>query len=160
MEVYPVTLQNYLKVSENTAQKIVDKINYQSRETTKASVALNLQQAFSEGAQSIIEAQSKKSKNVEGASKELEESLSDTYLFTNMEFFKEFMIRAISDVSTSGRLNIGWQDSISSSTEEFVKTIYDLAFINGIAVAQDPLKLKLYLKNKERAITHESEQQA
>lgn len=149
-----MTLKNYLRAGEKTATKIIDKIDYQSRDTLKANIVFALQEAFSEGAQSIIETQLKKVKNAEAASKELEQSLSDCYLSASMNTFKEFITNVILDVSTSGRLNIGWQESIASSTEDLIKTIYDLAFINGILVAQDPLKLKLYLKNKERAVTH------
>lgn len=149
-----MTLKNYLRASEKTATKIIDKIDYQSRDTLKANITFALQEAFSEGAQSIIETQLKKVKIPEAASLELEQSLSDCYLSASMDIFKEFITKIVLDVSTSGRLNIGWQESIAASTEDLIKTIYDLAFINGIAVAQDPLKLKLYLKNKERAVTH------
>lgn len=155
-----MTLQNYLGASEGIAQKIIDKADYQSRETLKANIAIALQNAFSEGAQSIIETQLKKVKNTEAASAELEQTLSDAYLSTSMNLFKDFLKKVILDISTSGRLNIGWQEAAEASTEELVKTIYDLAFINGITVAQDPLKLKLYLKNKERAVTHAADEQA
>lgn len=149
-----MNLKNYLEAGEKTATKIVDKMDYQSKDTLKANIALALQGAFSEGAQSIIEAQLKKVKIPEAASMELEQSLSDCYLSASMDTFKEFITKIVLDVSISGRLNIGWEESIASSTEDLIKTIYDLAFINGILVAQDPLKLKLYLKNKERAVTH------
>lgn len=149
-----MNLKNYLETGEKTATKIVDKMDYQSKDTLKANIALALQEAFSEGAQSIIEAQLKKVKIPEAASMELEQSLSDCYLSASMDTFKEFITKIVLDVSISGRLNIGWEESIASSTEDLIKTIYDLAFINGILVAQDPLKLKLYLKNKERAVTH------
>lgn len=151
-----MNLQNFIESAEGVADSIVEGFNNKEKDLIKNEISLELCSAFSKGVQSIIEVQSNNTKDSHQASKELQNQLSEVYIEHNLPFFNKFIINCISDISTNGKLNIGWEDSLQDYIEQFSKTIYDLAFMNGITVAQDPQKLKIYLKNKERVINDKS----
>ena len=147
-----MNLENFIELANTTSNSMVEGFDNKEKSLIKNEIALELCSAFSKGVQSIIEVQSNNVKDSRQASKELQQELSEIYITKNLPFFTKFIINCINDISINGKLNIGWEDSIQEYIERFSKTIYDLAFMNGITVAQDPQKLKLYLKNKERAI--------
>ena len=45
---------------------------------------------------------------------------------------------------------MGYEEAIVKDFRNVAKAIYDMGLISGVTVAQDPIKLEVFLKNKEK----------
>ena len=50
----------------------------------------------------------------------------------------------------NGKLVMGYEEAIVKDFRNVAKAIYDMGLISGVTVAQDPIKLEVFLKNKEK----------
>lgn len=113
------------------------------------SVVLNMiERAFTDGVISIMQ-QSQKSKTKSQAVKQLNENISDYYIDKNIENLYQYFLNIIKDITDKGKLIIGYEDSAKEDFRNIIKAVYDMGLIAGVTVAQDPLQLEVFLKNKE-----------
>lgn len=144
-----MTINSFIKNYEEAATDIVANKNIESDKTLIDKIQMLVQGGFNDGLTTMIQAKAPaKTGNI--ASRELTESLSDAYVEKNYSFLKQYFVDMIKDVSKAGKLNVGYEDSIDESLKAAVKVIYDLGFMNGAEVAQDPKKLEIYIHNKTR----------
>lgn len=106
------------------------------------------QRAFTDGVVSIMQKQKVKSKKE--AVEELNEDISDYYLDKNIEVLNEYFMSIIREYTKNGKLVMGYEEAIIKDFRNVAKAIYDMGLISGVTVAQDPVKLEVFLKNKEK----------
>lgn len=106
------------------------------------------QRAFTDGVVSIMQKQKVKSKKE--AVEELNEDISDYYLDKNIEVLNEYFMSIIREYTKNGKLVMGYEEAIVKDFRNVAKAIYDMGLISGVTVAQDPIKLEVFLKNKEK----------
>lgn len=107
------------------------------------------QRCFTDGINAIMESKIKtKNKNI--MTKELNESLANFYVDKNIEDLFIYFINAVKDFEQNGKLQIGWEEGIKEDLKNIIKVVYDTGVSNGVVIAEDPLKLKVYLQNKKR----------
>lgn len=143
-----MNLGRYLQTHKQDAEKLVKEINTYSSEMKVTKVLELMENSFGEGATSMLKAK-RPSVNVKEASNTLESSSATGYLKDNIGVIMESLFSVIADNSDNGRLVAGWKDVAVNEFAEIIYTIYDLGFLAGVTVAQDPKALDLYIKNRE-----------
>ena len=94
--------------------------------------------------------QKQKVKSKKEAVEELNEDISDYYLDKNIEVLNEYFMSIIREYTKNGKLVMGYEEAIIKDFRNVAKAIYDMGLISGVTVAQDPIKLEVFLKNKEK----------
>lgn len=141
-----MTLNSKLPTYKEEALRITEESKDYSYMKTQI---INLaQRAFTDGVVSIMQKQKVKSKKE--AVEELNEDISDYYLDKNIEVLNEYFISIIREYTKNGKLVMGYEEAITKDFRNVAKAIYDMGLISGVTVAQDPIKLEVFLKNKEK----------
>ena len=141
-----MTLNSKLPTYKEEASRIIEESKDYSYMKTQI---INLaQRAFTDGVVSIMQKQKVKSKKE--AVEELNEDISDYYLDKNFEVLNEYFMSIIREYTKNGKLVMGYEEAIAEDFRNVAKAIYDMGLISGVTVAQDPIKLKIFLKNKEK----------
>lgn len=141
-----MTLNSKLSTYKEEASRIIEESKDYSYMKTQI---INLaQRAFTDGVVSIMQKQKVKSKKE--AVEELNEDISDYYLDKNFEVLNEYFMSIIREYTKNGKLVMGYEEAIAEDFRNVAKAIYDMGLISGVTVAQDPIKLKIFLKNKEK----------
>lgn len=141
-----MTLNSKLPTYKEEALRITEESKDYSYMKTQI---INLaQRAFTDGVVSIMQKQKVKSKKE--AVEELNEDISDYYLDKNIEVLNEYFMSIIREYTKNGKLVMGYEEAIAKDFRNVAKAIYDMGLISGVTVAQDPIKLEVFLKNKEK----------
>lgn len=141
-----MTLNSKLPTYKEEASRITEESKDYSYMKTQI---INLaQRAFADGVVSIMQKQKVKSKKE--AVEELNEDISDYYLDKNFEVLNECFMSIIREYTKNGKLVMGYEEVITKDFRDVAKAIYDMGLISGVTVAQDPIKLEIFLKNKEK----------
>lgn len=141
-----MTLNSKLPTYKDEASRITEESKDYSYMKTQI---INLaQRAFTDGVVSIMQKQKVKSKKE--AVEELNEDISDYYLDKNIEVLNEYFMSIIREYTKNGKLVMGYEEAITKDFRNVAKAIYDMGLISGVTVAQDPIKLEVFLKNKEK----------
>lgn len=141
-----MTLNSKLPTYKEEASRIVEESKDHSY---MRSQIINLaQRAFADGVVSIMQKQKVKSKKE--AVEKLNEDISDYYLDKNNEVLNEYFMSIIREYTKNGKLVMGYEEAITKDFRNVAKAIYDMGLISGVTVAQDPIKLEVFLKNKEK----------
>lgn len=141
-----MTLNSKLQTYKEEASRITEESKDYSYMKTQI---INLaQRAFTDGVVSIMQKQKVKSKKE--AVEELNEDISDYYLDKNIEVLNEYFMSIIREYTKNGKLVMGYEEAIAKDFRNVAKAIYDMGLISGVTVAQDPIKLEVFLKNKEK----------
>ena len=141
-----MTLNSKLPTYKEEALRITEESKDYSYMKTQI---INLaQRAFTDGVVSIMQKQKVKSKKE--AVEELNEDISDYYLDKNIEVLNEYFMSIIREYTKNGKLVMGYEEAITKDFRNVAKAIYDMGLISGVTVAQDPIKLEVFLKNKEK----------
>lgn len=141
-----MTLNSKLPTYKDEASRITEESKDYSYMKTQI---INLaQRAFTDGVVSIMQKQKVKSKKE--AVEELNEDISDYYLDKNIEVLNEYFMSIIREYTKNGKLVMGYEEAIAKDFRNVAKAIYDMGLISGVTVAQDPIKLEVFLKNKEK----------
>lgn len=115
----------------------------------RVSSIINLaQRAFADGVMSIMD--KKNTSSLKEAVNEINEDISDYYLDKNIDTLNEYFMSMMREYTKNDKFIIGYEDLMIKDFKNIVKAIYDMGFISGVSVGQDPNKLALYLKNKEK----------
>lgn len=140
-----MTLNSRLRSYKDEAVNIENSKDY----SYKVSSIVNLaQRAFTDGVISIMN--KKNTSNLKEAVGELNEDISEYYLDKNIETLNEYLMALLREYTKNGKLIIGYEDLIVDDFKNIVKAVYDMGFIGGVSVGQDPNKLAIYLKNKDK----------
>lgn len=122
--------------------------NFTEDEYTRSRTLNLVQRSFSDGVMSIIAGKGKSKTKVE-ATRELNENISDYYIEKNLDNLYTYFLNIIKNVTNKGKLVVGYEESAKEDFKNIIKAIYDMGLIAGVQVAQDPLQLEVFLKNKE-----------
>lgn len=141
-----MTLNSKLTTYKEEASRITEESKDYSY--MKSQIINLAQRAFTDGVVSIMQKQKVKSKKE--AVEELNEDISDYYLDKNIEVLNEYFISIIREYTKNGKLVMGYEEAIVKDFRNVAKAIYDMGLISGVTVAQDPIKLEVFLKNKEK----------
>ena len=141
-----MTLNSKLPTYKEEASRIVEESKDYSY--MKSQIINLAQRAFADGVVSIMQKQKVKSKKE--AVEKLNEDISDYYLDKNLEVLNEYFMSIIREYTKNGKLVMGYEEVITKDFRNVAKAIYDMGFISGVTVAQDPIKLEVFLKNKEK----------
>ena len=141
-----MTLNSKLPTYKEEASRIVEESKDHSY--MKSQIINLAQRAFADGVVSIMQKQKVKSKKE--AVEELNEDISDYYLDKNIEVLNEYFMSIIREYTKNGKLVMGYEEAIVKDFRNVAKAIYDMGLISGVTVAQDPIKLEVFLKNKEK----------
>lgn len=141
-----MTLNSKLPTYKEEASRIVEESKDHSY--MKSQIINLAQRAFADGVVSIMQNQKVKSKKE--AVEKLNEDISDYYLDKNLEVLNEYFMSIIREYTKNGKLVIGYEEVIIKDFRNVAKAIYDMGLISGVTVAQDPIKLEVFLKNKEK----------
>lgn len=141
-----MTLNSKLPTYKEDASRIVEESKDYSY--MKSQIINLAQRAFADGVVSIMQKQKVKSKKE--AVEKLNEDLSDYYLDKNIEVLNEYFMSIIREYTKNGKLVMGYEEVITKDFRNVAKAIYDMGLISGVTVAQDPIKLEVFLKNKEK----------
>lgn len=141
-----MTLNSKLPTYKEEALRITEESKDYSY--MKSQIINLAQRAFTDGVVSIMQKQKVKSKKE--AVEELNEDISDYYLDKNIEVLNEYFMSIIREYTKNGKLVMGYEEAIVKDFRNVAKAIYDMGLINGVTVAQDPIKLEVFLKNKEK----------
>ena len=141
-----MTLNSKLPTYKEDASRIVEESKDYSY--MKSQIINLAQRAFADGVVSIMQKQKVKSKKE--AVEKLNEDLSDYYLDKNIEVLNEYFMSIIREYTKNGKLVMGYEEVITKDFRNVAKAIYDTGLISGVTVAQDPIKLEVFLKNKEK----------
>ena len=141
-----MTLNSKLTTYKEEASRITDESKDYSY--MKSQIINLAQRAFTDGVVSIMQKQKVKSKKE--AVEELNEDISDYYLDKNIEVLNEYFMSIIREYTKNGKLVMGYEEAIVKDFRNVAKAIYDMGLISGVTVAQDPIKLEVFLKNKEK----------
>ena len=141
-----MTLNSKLPTYKEEASRIVEESKDHSY--MKSQIINLAQRAFADGVVSIMQKQKVKSKKE--AVEELNEDISDYYLDKNIEVLNEYFMSIIREYTKNGKLVMGYEEAITKDFRNVAKAIYDMGLISGVTVAQDPIKLEVFLKNKEK----------
>ena len=141
-----MTLNSKLPTYKEEASRIVEESKDDSY--MKSQIINLAQRAFADGVVSIMQKQKVKSKKE--AVEELNEDISDYYLDKNIEVLNEYFMSIIREYTKNGKLVMGYEEAITKDFRNVAKAIYDMGLISGVTVAQDPIKLEVFLKNKEK----------
>ena len=141
-----MTLNSKLPTYKEEASRIVEESKDNSY--MKSQIINLAQRAFADGVVSIMQKQKVKSKKE--AVEKLNEDISDYYLDKNNEVLNEYFMSIIREYTKNGKLVMGYEEAIIKDFRNVAKAIYDMGLISGVTVAQDPIKLEIFLKNKEK----------
>lgn len=141
-----MTLNSKLPTYKEEASRITEESKDYSY--MKAQIINLAQRAFTDGVVSIMQKQKVKSKKE--AVEELNEDISDYYLDKNIDVLNEYFMSIIREYTKNGKLVMGYEEVITKDFRDVAKAIYDMGLISGVTVAQDPIKLEIFLKNKEK----------
>ena len=141
-----MTLNSKLTTYKEEASRITEESKDYSY--MKSQIINLAQRAFTDGVVSIMQKQKVKSKKE--AVEELNEDISDYYLDKNIEVLNEYFMSIIREYTKNGKLVMGYEEVIVKDFRNVAKAIYDMGLISGVTVAQDPIKLEVFLKNKEK----------
>ena len=141
-----MTLNSKLPTYKEEASRIVEESKDDSY--MKSQIINLAQRAFADGVVSIMQKQKVKSKKE--AVEKLNEDISDYYLDKNNEVLNEYFMSIIREYTKNGKLVMGYEEAITKDFRNVAKAIYDMGLISGVTVAQDPIKLEVFLKNKEK----------
>lgn len=141
-----MTLNSKLTTYKDEASRITEESKDYSY--MKSQIINLAQRAFTDGVVSIMQKQKVKSKKE--AVEELNEDISDYYLDKNIEVLNEYFMSIIREYTKNGKLVMGYEEAIVKDFRNVAKAIYDMGLISGVTVAQDPIKLEVFLKNKEK----------
>lgn len=141
-----MTLNSKLPTYKEEASRIVEESKDHSY--MKSQIINLAQRAFADGVVSIMQKQKVKSKKE--AVEKLNEDISDYYLDKNNEVLNEYFMSIIREYTRNGKLVMGYEEAITKDFRNVAKAIYDMGLISGVTVAQDPIKLEVFLKNKEK----------
>ena len=141
-----MTLNSKLTTYKEEASRITEESKDYSY--MKSQIINLAQRAFTDGVVSIMQKQKVKSKKE--AVEELNEDISDYYLDKNIEVLNEYFMSIIREYTKNGKLVMGYEEAITKDFRNVDKAIYDMGLISGVTVAQDPIKLEVFLKNKEK----------
>ena len=141
-----MTLNSKLTTYKEEASRITEESKDYSY--MKSQIINLAQRAFTDGVVSIMQKQKVKSKKE--AVEELNEDISDYYLDKNIEVLNEYFMSIIREYTKNGKLVMGYEEAIVKDFRNVAKAIYDMGLISGVTVAQDPIKLEIFLKNKEK----------
>lgn len=141
-----MTLNSKLPTYKEEALRITEESKDYSY--MKSQIINLAQRAFADGVISIMQKQKVKSKKE--AVEELNEDISDYYLNKNLEVLNEYFMSIIREYTKNGKLVMGYEEVITKDFRNVAKAIYDMGLISGVTVAQDPVKLEVFLKNKEK----------
>ena len=141
-----MTLNSKLPTYKEEASRIVEESKDNSY--MKSQIINLAQRAFADGVVSIMQKQKVKSKKE--AVEKLNEDISDYYLDKNNEVLNEYFMSIIREYTKNGKLVMGYEEAITKDFRNVAKAIYDMGLISGVTVAQDPIKLEVFLKNKEK----------
>ena len=141
-----MTLNSKLTTYKEDASRITEESKDYSY--MKSQIINLAQRAFTDGVVSIMQKQKVKSKKE--AVEELNEDISDYYLDKNIEVLNEYFMSIIREYTKNGKLVMGYEEAIVKDFRNVAKAIYDMGLISGVTVAQDPIKLEVFLKNKEK----------
>lgn len=141
-----MTLNSKLPTYKEEASRIIEESKDHSY--MKSQIINLAQRAFADGVVSIMQNQKVKSKKE--AVEKLNEDISDYYLDKNLEVLNEYFMSIIREYTKNGKLVIGYEEVIVKDFRNVAKAIYDMGLISGVTVAQDPIKLEVFLKNKEK----------
>lgn len=141
-----MTLNSKLPTYKEEASRIVEESKDHSY--MKSQIINLAQRAFADGVVSIMQKQKVKSKKE--AVEKLNEDISDYYLDKNNEVLNEYFMSIIREYTKNGKLVMGYEEAITKDFRNVAKAIYDMGLISGVTVAQDPIKLEIFLKNKEK----------
>ena len=141
-----MTLNSKLPTYKEEASRIVE----ESKDCSymKSQIINLAQRAFADGVVSIMQKQKVKSKKE--AVEKLNEDISDYYLDKNNEVLNEYFMSISREYTKNGKLVMGYEEAITKDFRNVAKAIYDMGLISGVTVAQDPIKLEVFLKNKEK----------
>lgn len=143
-----MNLGRYLQKHRAEADKLSKEIDKYSQEMRLSKILGLIENAYGEGALSMVKAK-KPSVTLKEASNTLESSKASGFLKDNIGVIMEALLSVITDNSDNGRLTAGWKDVAIDEFAEIVYTIYDLGFLSGITLAQDPKAFSLYVKSRE-----------
>ena len=141
-----MTLNSKLPTYKEEASRIVEESKDHSY--MKSQIINLAQRAFADGVVSIMQKQKVKSKKE--AVEKLNEDISDYYLDKNNEVLNEYFMSIIREYTKNGKLVMGYEEAITKDFRNVAKAIYDMGLISGVTVAQDPIKLEVFLKNKDK----------
>ena len=141
-----MTLNSKLTTYKEEASRITE--DSKDYSYMKSQIINLAQRAFTDGVVSIMQKQKVKSKKE--AVEELNEDISDYYLDKNIEVLNEYFMSIIREYTKNGKLVMGYEEAIVKDFRNVAKAIYDMGLISGVTVAQDPIKLEVFLKNKEK----------
>lgn len=141
-----MTLNSKLTTYKEEASRITEESKDYSY--MKSQIINLAQRAFTDGVVSIMQKQKVKSKKE--AVEEINEDISDYYLDKNIEVLNEYFMSIIREYTKNGKLVMGYEEAIVKDFRNVAKAIYDMGLISGVTVAQDPIKLEVFLKNKEK----------
>ena len=141
-----MTLNSKLTTYKEEASRITEESKDYSY--MKSQIINLAQRAFTDVVVSIMQKQKVKSKKE--AVEELNEDISDYYLDKNIEVLNEYFMSIIREYTKNGKLVMGYEEAIVKDFRNVAKAIYDMGLISGVTVAQDPIKLEVFLKNKEK----------
>ena len=140
-----MTLNSKLPTYKEEASRIVEESKDYSY--MKSQIVNLAQRAFADGVVSIMQKQKVKSKKE--AVEKLNEDISDYYLDKNNEVLNEYFMSIIREYTKNGKLVMGYEEAITKDFRNVAKAIYDMGLISGVTVAQDPIKLEIFLKINE-----------
>lgn len=141
-----MTLNSRLSTYKDEATRIIDDSKDYGYE--KSQIINLAQRAFTDGVVSIMQKQKTKSKKE--AVEELNEDISDYYLDKNIEVMNEYFMSIIREYTKNGKLVMGYEEAIVNDFRNIIKAVYDMGLLSGVTIAQDPNKLDVFLKNKEK----------
>lgn len=142
-----MTLNAKLPAYKDEAKKIVSE---RKDDDFKQAEIINLcQKAFTDGVLSIMQKQT--TKNKKEALKELNEDISSYYVEKNFPQINYYFMSLIKEYSKfGGKLVVGYEESITKELQAVTKSIFDMGFVSGVNIAQDPQKLKEYIRHKDK----------
>ena len=141
-----MTLNSKLPTYKEEASRIVEESKDYSY--MKSQIINLAQRAFADGVVSIMQKQKVKSKKE--AVEKINEDISDYCVDNNNEVLNEYFMSIIREYTKNGKLVMGYEEAITKDFRNVAKAIYDMGLISGVTVAQDPIKLEVFLKNKEK----------
>lgn len=143
-----MNLGRYLQLHKNEAKKMAENIINFSPDLRVTKLLEMIENAFGDGALSMVKAK-KPSCSVKEASNSLSEASATGFLEENIGVIIESLCSIITDITEKGRLKAGWKDVVTEEYAEIAYTLYNLGFLAGVTISQDPEAFKLYCKNRE-----------
>lgn len=138
-----------MKNSKFFAEKANDIVeNNIGKGLTKERLMAELINSYNEGVFETLN-KSQTGKSQRQVVKKFQESLSETFIENVGPEFLNFVFDLVEANQKNRILSATWKENATVDLQNLIQAIYDLGFLNGAEVAQDPECYKLYVKHRE-----------